>query len=92
MVPLTVAVAATDICSSSVSCKITSVSSNEPINGTGDGDTGPDWNVTGPLTLDLRAERAGTGNGRVYTIGLACKDGIGNTATGTATVNVPKSQ
>jgi hypothetical protein len=46
--------------------------SDEPINDTGDGDTEPDWEIgtdeDGNPTLALRAERAGNGDGRVYTI------------------------
>jgi hypothetical protein len=84
MVPVTVAVEATD------SCDPTPVSSNEAENGTGDGDTSPDWEITGPLTANLRAERAGSGNGRVYTLTVACVDATGNAAQGTTTVTVPK--
>ena len=65
------------------------VSSNEPVNGTGDGDTAPDWVITGNLTVDLRAERSGTGSGRVYTITVRCTDASGNSSTKTVTVTVP---
>jgi hypothetical protein len=92
MVPVTVAVSATDVCDAAPVCQITSVSSNEPVNGLGDGDTAPDWDITGSLTLDLRAERAGGGAGRVYTIGVTCTDGSGNSSTGTTTVAVPHSK
>ena len=46
-----------------------SVSSNEPQDGLGDGDTGPDWTEPavdqemGTITLQLRAERSGSGEG-----------------------------
>ncbi|MBO0861640.1 MAG: hypothetical protein J2P21_24770 [Chloracidobacterium sp.] len=33
--------------------------SNGPVMGDGDGDTAPDWEITGALTLNLRAERRG---------------------------------
>jgi hypothetical protein len=92
MVPVTVRVAATDRCSPSVSCRITAVASNEPINGLGDGDTAPDWVVTGPLTVNLRAERSGKGNGRVYTITVQCADPSGNQVTKRVTVRVPHDQ
>ncbi|MDI1251038.1 MAG: HYR domain-containing protein, partial [Lacunisphaera sp.] len=52
----------------------------------------PDWVITGDLTLQLRAERAGKGGGRVYTITVESKDAAGNVSTGTVTVTVPKSQ
>ena len=68
LVPVTVAVEATDSCDPTPVCELTAVTSNEPENGTGDGDTSPDWEITGPLTVNLRAERAGSGSGRVYTL------------------------
>ncbi len=92
MVPVTVAVSASDTCSAAPVCKITSVSSNEPVDGTGDGDTAPDWEITGNLTVNLRAERAGSGSGRVYTITVGCNDASGNISTKTATVTVPHDQ
>ena len=90
LVPVTVAVTATDSCDAQPVCQVTDVSSNEPENGTGDGNTSPDWELTGPLTANLRAERAGSGNGRVYTLTVECTDATGNAAQGTTTVTVPK--
>jgi len=37
----------------------------------------------------LRAERAGTGNGRVYQVSFFADDGRGGTCTGTGGVTVP---
>jgi hypothetical protein len=51
-----------------------------------------DWHITGPLTVDLRAERSGTGSGRVYTITVQCTDKNGNFARSAVKVTVPKSQ
>ena len=85
----TVTVAVTDVCDSTPSCQITSVTSTEPITGGGDGDTSPDWIITGPLTLDLRAERGGSGPGRTYSITVRCTDAHGNAATKIVTVKVP---
>ena len=70
--------------------RILSVTSNEPENGTGDGDVGPDIQVTGPVTVRLRAERAGTGTGRIYTLVVETKDPLGNKRIDTLTVTVPK--
>ena len=77
MVPVAVAVSVSDVCDASASCHIKTVASNEPINGTGDGNTDPDWVITGPLTVQLRAERAGNRSGRTYTITVECTDGSG---------------
>jgi hypothetical protein len=71
---------------------ILSVSSNEPEEGTGDGDTPGDWTITGALTVDLRSERSGSGNGRVYTITLVATDASGNESFETVDVVVPKSR
>jgi hypothetical protein len=63
--------------------------SNEPENGLGDGDTGPDMIVVDPHHVWLRAERAGNGNGRIYTVTIHSTDDCGNTATTTVNVYVP---
>jgi|GEM_PF-1784339 len=73
-------------------CHITSVTSSEPEDGSGDGHTAPDWKITGDLTVNLRAERSGGGDGRIYTIKVECTDASGNTAAGTTEVTVPHDQ
>jgi hypothetical protein len=92
MVPVKVAVSVSDICDATPTCNITSVSSNEPVNGRGDGNTAPDWEITGSLTVKLRAERAGPGSGRLYTIAVACTDDSGNSSTATVGVTVPHNK
>ncbi len=67
--------------------EIAGVSSNEAEDGQGDSDTAPDWEITGDLTGDLRAERAGGGGGRVYTLEIACEDGSGNVASAAVEVD-----
>ena len=66
------------------SVQITNVSSDELLNATGkgSGNTVGDINITGLKTVDLREERDGTGDGRVYTINYNVTDYSGNTATG----------
>lgn len=91
MVPVTVSVAATDNVTAAPACTITGVTSNEPQNGLGDGDTPNDWLISG-LTVELRAERSGKGDGRTYTIAVECSDSAGNTTASSTTVSVPKSQ
>jgi hypothetical protein len=81
---------ATDICGQ-VTTRIVEVTSNEPVNGKGDGNTGVDWSITGDHKVKLRAERAGPGSGRIYTITVEATDEAGNTSTKTTVVTVPHS-
>ncbi|MBI5386326.1 MAG: hypothetical protein HZA90_16775 [Verrucomicrobia bacterium] len=92
MVPVTITVVAQDNTPGPLTARILSVTSNESENGLGDGDTAPDWQINNGLTVDLRAERSGNGSGRIYTITVQVSDAAGNTAFGTVTVTVPKSQ
>ena len=71
---------------------VTLISSDEPVEGKGDGNREPDWAVTGDLTLKLRAERAGKGDGRVYTIDVTCTDTWGNSSSESTTVTVPHNK
>jgi hypothetical protein len=89
MAEVHVEVAATDDCGPAPACRIVSVSSNEPANSTGDGQTEKDWEITPDLQVQLRKERAGGGHGRTYTIDVACTDASHNTSTASATVVVP---
>lgn len=68
------------------------VTSNEPVDGTGDGDTAPDWEVVNDHLVRLRAERAGTGSGRIYTIIVTATDSVGQSANGTVAVQVPHNR
>lgn len=72
--------------------KIVKVASDEPedLYGNGDGKTFDDMNIGDDcMSLDLRSEREGTGNGRVYTIFLELDDGNNNIGTAICMVNVP---
>ena len=71
------------------SCSV-NVSSNEPVNSRGDGDTAEDWEVVNATHVRVRAERTGMGIGRIYTIAVTCVDGSGNTATKSAQVVVSR--
>jgi hypothetical protein len=86
MTPVTVAISASDVCSPTVTCKITSVTSNEPVNAPGSGNTAPDWQITGDRSVNLRAERSGSGNGRVYTLTVQCTDASNNSSSAQTTV------
>ncbi len=89
MVPVTVTVSASDNSDPAPVSRIISITSDEPVTGKGD-NTSPDWQITGPLTANVRAERSNQGDGRIYTITVECRDASGNAATGTTTVTVPK--
>ncbi|MCF7823130.1 MAG: HYR domain-containing protein [Candidatus Marinimicrobia bacterium] len=69
---------------------ITRVTSDEAedAKGGGDGSTKKDMVING-TSLDLRAERQGGGNGRVYTIYLSVSDEHGNSSTASYQVQVP---
>lgn len=95
LVPVTVAVTAADA-GGPVTVTLLSVTSSEPDNGQGDGDTAGDiqgWAVgTDDRSGQLRGERAGGGTGRVYTLTYRATDQAGNTASATCTVRVPHNR
>jgi len=92
MVNLRLTVELKDFCDDAT-WKIVSVTSNQPVNGSGDGDTSPDWEIVDNHHLKLRAERSGNGGARIYTINLQAEDSAGNkSAPKLVTVTVPKSQ
>ncbi len=74
---------------------LASVLSSEPedSHGAGDGHTAPDIQGaevgTPDLDVELRAERAGTGSGRTYTLTYMVTDAAGNSGSAIAIVRVP---
>jgi hypothetical protein len=68
---------------------IDGITQDEPLNDEGDGDTSPDGDGIDSDTAWVRAERAGTGNSRVYEIFFNADDGQGGTCDGSVTVCVP---
>jgi predicted extracellular nuclease len=89
MVDVQLTYAASDSCGS-VTVTV-AVSSNEPADGKGDGNTAVDWEVVNTHLVRLRAERAGNGPGRVYTITVTALDAAGQATQSSTTVLVPKS-
>ncbi len=78
----------TDNCPGVITCTI-GVTSDEPVLGGGSGNTSPDWLVLDDHLVKLRAERAGSGDGRTYTLSVTCTDEHGNSSTSSTTVEVP---
>ena len=69
---------------------ITKVTSDEIENGNGDGNTLNDIVIAANCkSVQLRSEREGNSNGRVYTIFFSVTDAAGNKGTGTTKVVVP---
>ena len=69
-----------------------SVTSSEPDNGKGDGNTINDIVIVDDFNFKLRAERSGNGHGRTYTITYQVADACGNTTVDSVTVFVPLSK
>ena len=90
MVPVALRYSVSDNCDASPKPVIT-ISSNEPLDGTGDGDTSPDWEVIDVNHVLLRAERSGNGSGRIYTITLTVTDSAGSSSSSSVIVRVPHS-
>ncbi len=91
MVDVTIGYTVSGACGA-VTCVIDSVTSSEPENGTGGGDTGPDWQIVDAHHVKLRAERSGNGPGRVYTIHITCTDTYGHSTSSTVAVTVPHNK
>ncbi len=95
LVPITATITVTDNCDPNPTVRLVSISSNEPDNGLGDGDTANDVQGANLGTDDrqflVRAERSGLGTGRVYTVTYEAADASGNTTRQQATVTVPNN-
>lgn len=78
-----------DVCDPSPKITLVSVTSNEPDNGIGDGNTVNDIVIINDFTFSLRAERSGAGEGRIYTITYKATDVSGNFAMVSVTIEVP---
>lgn len=89
MVPVIFTVNITDNCDPEPICHITSVFEDESVNGPFNGFAEPDWEITGDLKANLRAERKGNEKDRVYEIEVTCTDKFGNSSKETTNVTVP---
>ncbi|WP_164972756.1 T9SS type A sorting domain-containing protein [Lacibacter luteus] len=85
MKPVTVSTTSTDNCPGTT-CKITAVAIKQ---GEFAGDNiGPDWEITGNNTVNLRAEIPKRGVKRIYTITVTCTDAAGNESSANTDVIV----
>jgi uncharacterized repeat protein (TIGR01451 family) len=82
----------TDADGNPVTVAITGIWQDEPTNGLGDGDTAIDGQLGPGNSFAVRAERSGTGDGRVYHVNFSASDGVGGSCTGSATIGVPHDQ
>jgi virginiamycin B lyase len=95
---ITATIQASDICDTNPSVVLVSITSNEPDNGLGDGDEPNDIQGASFGTDDrsffVRAERSGTGTGRIYTVTYKATDAdcSGNMSFASAQVRVPLDQ
>jgi hypothetical protein len=81
----------TDACDGDVQVTFLSASSDEPVNDKGDGNTEPDI-ILSCDSVELRAERQGGSDGRVYTLEYSAVDDGGNETSGSCIVTVPHDQ
>jgi hypothetical protein len=92
MFDISATVTVRDDCDATPTFVLTSITSNEPGHGRGSGHTLDDIQGasfgTPDVEFQLRAERSGGGQGRIYTITYTARDAAGNTATAVVSVIV----
>ena len=79
---------ATDPEGDALSVRVISVTQDERLNARGDGSTAPDAEGIGTGSVRVLSERSGTGDGRVYVIGVRATDASGASCVGSVTVTV----
>ena len=80
---------ATDLDGDALTYLVTGIFQDEVTNGSGDGNTSIDGFGVGTSQAQVRAERSGRGNGRVYHLQFRATDANGASCTGEVTVGVP---
>ncbi len=75
----------TDNCTAQPACRISTVTSNEPISKSA-------YTILDAHHVNLVADRLGSGNGRIYTITVTCTDASNNSSSQAVTVSVPHDQ
>lgn len=78
----------TDADGDATTLTINSIQQDEAVDAKGSGNTSHDGEIDGD-TANLRAERTGNGDGRIYEISFTADDGLGGECSGSVTVGVP---
>ncbi|MCH9688490.1 MAG: hypothetical protein K0V04_44075 [Deltaproteobacteria bacterium] len=81
-----------DDCDDRWDARLVWAASDEPSNANGDGNTSDDIVIRSSTGVELRSERQGGSNGRVYTLGFEVQDRSGNVSEGVCIVSVPHDQ
>jgi hypothetical protein len=81
-----------DACGAAVDVRFLWATSDEAPDAHGSGHTEPDVQFIDCHTVDVRAERQGNGDGRVYELGYRAIDPSGNSVDGTCRIAVPHDQ
>jgi hypothetical protein len=79
-------VAVSDSCESDLRAEFVWASSDEPIDDLGDGHHAPDILIDDCNRVQVRSERQGPKDGRVYKLGVRVVDGAGNAAESSCTI------
>ena len=81
-----------DRCEPGLTTEFVWASSDEPLNGKGDGNSDADIVFDGCGRVQVRAERAGSSDGRVYRLGVRVVDRGGNAAESECVVSISHSK
>ena len=65
-----------------ITLTINGITQDEPVNSTADGNTSPDATIGSGGAFQVRAERSGQGDGRVYRVAFTATDGLGGECSG----------
>jgi hypothetical protein len=75
-----------------ITITVDSIFQDEAVDAPDSGNTAPDGRGLGTPTAEVRAERVGTDNGRVYHISFTARDNQGGSCSADVLVGVPISQ
>jgi hypothetical protein len=81
-----------ELANAALRARILCVSSDEKVEARGSGQTATDIVLLDEQTVELRAERSGRGDGRVYRIRFEVEDAAGHRTPGECVVGVPHDQ